>query len=239
MPTPSPIRVLFEDGYFIAVDKPAGLLVHASAIDAHNTDTLIDQLNLQTGLQLAPIHRLDRATSGVMVLAKNAAAARALGQVWATDVAKTYNAIVRGYLCEPVDLHHPVRDRDTGVRRDANTRFRPLAFAEIDEAVDRYPTTRYSLVEACPLTGRRHQIRQHLKHLNHPIIGDTSYGKSVHNRFIAKRFDAPRLLLLAKRLSFSHPFTGHHVTIDAEPDALFSRVLNGLPWRHQQRFLDD
>ncbi|MEM7378057.1 MAG: pseudouridine synthase [Pseudomonadota bacterium] len=223
--------ILFEDAHFIAVDKPAGLLVHPSHIDAQNADTLITRLAEQTGQRCAPVHRLDRATSGVMVLAKHADAARALSATWATGVRKSYHAVVRGHLRAATRLEHPVRDRDSGVRRDAITRFAPLAEVEINEHVDRYPTTRYALIEAEPITGRRHQIRQHLKHLNHPILGDTSYGKSVHNRYIATRFNAQRLLLMAKQLSFRHPFNGDLVCLDASPDAAFQRVLDGLPWR--------
>lgn len=230
MPTETDTAILFEDAHFIAVDKPAGLLVHPSHIDARNSDTLVTRLASQTGLRCAPVHRLDRATSGVMVLAKHTEAASRLSAVWPTGVRKQYHAIVRGHMTTAIELAHPVRDRDTGARRDATTHFTPLAHAEIDEHVDRYPTTRYSLVQAEPMTGRRHQIRQHLKHLNHPILGDTSYGKSVHNRYIAERFNAHRLLLMAKQLSFCHPFNGDLVCLEASHDAAFQRVLDGLPW---------
>lgn len=225
------IEVLFEDPHFIAVNKPAGLLVHPTDIDAHNHKTLIGILSEQTDKRCAPVHRLDRATSGVMLLALTADAARAASALWPDKIVKRYHAVARGYMSESIDLEHTVRDRDSGVRQLARTRFRPLAQTEIDEAVDRYPTARYSLVEAEPLTGRRHQIRQHLKHLSHPIIGDTSYGKSVHNRFFAARFDAPRLLLMAKELRFKHPFTGLPIHLEATPDAAFQRVLDALPWK--------
>jgi len=230
----SALTVLFEDEHLVAVNKPAGLLVHPSAIDSHNTDTLISRITHQLGTRCAPIHRLDRATSGVILLARHSGAARHMGQTWHETTEKTYLAVVRGHLKDAVDLEHPVRDRDSGKRQLAQTRFRPLAEVEIPEAVDRYPTTRYGLVEAKPITGRRHQIRQHLKHLSHPIVGDSSFGKSVHNRYIARRFDAARLLLHAKGLSFTHPVTHLRVSLEAAPDAAFQRVLTGLPWRTAQ-----
>ncbi len=226
----APITVLYADDHYLAVDKPAGLLVHGTALDAHTSDTLIGRLREELGGTLSPVHRLDKATSGVMLFARDNTAASAISRNWHTDVAKHYIAIVRGFVTTASTVDNPVRDRDTGERKDAITRIWPIACAELDVAVDRYPTARYALVGAEPVTGRRHQIRQHLKHLSHPIIGDTSYGKSVHNRFFAAQFNAPRLLLHAKQLSFTHPFTQQPVSLEAAPDAAFQRVLDGLTW---------
>jgi tRNA pseudouridine65 synthase len=96
--------------------------------------------------------------------------------------------------------------------------------------VDKYPTSRYSLVELIPKTGRRHQLRRHMKHLSHPIIGDTRYGKDVHNKFFLSQFNCKRLLLAAVEMTFIHPMTGADVVIKAAPDGEFSSILQKFNW---------
>ncbi|MCW8962874.1 MAG: pseudouridine synthase [Gammaproteobacteria bacterium] len=221
------LPVLFKDEHYIAVHKPSGLLVHRSWLSQDRV-FLLQQLRNQIGQRVYPVHRLDRATSGVIIFGLSSESAQALNQVFTDQRAsKSYHAIVRGWLPEPeVFVDHPIQDRETDTPyQEAQTRFRELARTELPFAVDRYPQARYSLVEAQPLTGRRHQIRKHLKHISHPIIGDIRYGKGTHNRFFRQQFGIQRLLLSAQRLRFQHPLTGEAINIGAAEDAEWSRVI--------------
>lgn len=229
---PEALRVLFRDEHFIAVHKPSGLLVHKSWISS-DTVFLLQRLRDQIGQRVYPAHRLDRATSGVIIFGLSSEASKLMGQLF-TDhqVSKIYHAIVRGWLAEPEMLvDHPMQDKESNKPlQEAKTDFRELARVELPYAVDRYPTSRYSLVEARPLTGRRHQIRKHLKHISHPIIGDTSYGKNTHNRFFRDQFGVQRLLLLARELRFKHPVTGAMICITAWDEPQWVGLLHALGW---------
>ena len=227
---PEQLAILFRDENFIAVHKPPGLLVHKSWI-SRDTVFLLQTLRDQIGERVYPMHRLDRATSGVIIFGLSGEAAKLMGQLF-TDrqVIKTYHAIVRGWLAEPeLTVDHPIQDKESNKPlQDAQTHFRELARVELAYAVDRYPSARYSLVEATPLTGRRHQIRKHLKHLSHPIIGDTSYGKSTHNNFFREHFGVHRLLLVARELQFKHPLSGEAVHITSANEPQWTELLRAL-----------
>jgi len=155
-------------------------------------------------------------------------------------IEKTYVAIVRGYLHEPATIDYALRtqpDRAMGKyagtvqRQEAVTSYEPLARVELPYAVDRYPTSRYSLVRLMPKTGRTHQLRRHLKHISHPIIGDKKYGKTTHNRFFAEHYGPSRLFLAATQLAFEHPLRNHRLSIDAPVDTHFQNVIERLGWR--------
>jgi tRNA pseudouridine65 synthase len=178
----------------------------------------------------------------VLLLALSAEAARSLVRSFTDgDVEKTYLAIVRGHTGAEGIIDHPLAEepdrmtdgkaRSGKAPQEALTGFRRLAAAELPFAVGRYPTSRYSLVEAKPCTGRRHQLRRHFKHLFHPIIGDTKYGEGRHNRFFRQEFDCPRLLLAAVELSFPHPVSRERVSIRAPIEGTFAAVLERLEWR--------
>lgn len=231
------LEILYQDEHYVAVDKPAGLLVHRSSL-APTGDAALQVLRDQLGQRVFPVHRLDRATSGVLVFARSAAAAARLAkQFMAQDTEKTYLAVTRGWLAEAGKIDHPVADRDgDGQRRDAQTDYRCLAHCELPFAVDRYPSTRYSLASIWPRTGRRQQIRKHFKHIHHPLIGDTTHGNGRHNRFFREHFDVHRLLLMALSLRFRHPFDDQVVEIHVRPGgdwdkvgALFDVDLGRLP----------
>ncbi|MGD2082216.1 MAG: pseudouridine synthase, partial [Chromatiales bacterium] len=219
-----------RDDHYVAVDKPPGVLVHRSAL-SRDRIFVLQRLRAQLGKRLYPIHRLDRATSGVLVFGLTPEAAAALaGEFRAGRISKTYLAVVRGHPDAEGVVDRPVRDRDDGRQAEARTRYRRLATAELAVAVTRYPTSRYALVEACPETGRRHQLRQHFKHIFHPVIGDTTYGEGRHNRFFRERFGVHCLLLRARGLSFTHPKTGRGVHIRAEPGEDWLLIARGLGW---------
>lgn len=235
------LSILYHDENFVAINKPSGLLVHRSAIDRHETRLAVQILRDQLNQPVFPVHRLDKPTSGVLLFALSASAARAMGDIFAQQqVAKTYLAIVRGHAPTEGVIDHPLqeeRDRcsDKKMRTEkpaqpALTHYRTRATIELDFAVDKYPRSRYSLVECQPKTGRKHQLRRHLKHINHPIIGDAKHGKSRHNYFFQTQFSAHRLLLAATELTFTHPFSQAQLTICAPLDACFQSLLQEFTW---------
>jgi tRNA pseudouridine65 synthase len=201
---PQALRILHRDPDLVAIDKPAGLLVHPSALDAHEERTALRTLEHQMGERLFPLHRLDKATSGVLIFARNAAAARQWGAAFESGgVAKRYVALVRGWPHESGEIDYALaRDPELPsagqARIPAVTHFRRLTCFDWPFSADgRHPTSRYALVEVTPLTGRRHQIRRHFKHIAHPLVGDTTHGKTVHNRAVAQWLGAHRLRLHA------------------------------------------
>jgi tRNA pseudouridine65 synthase len=198
------LQVLHLDPQLVAIDKPAGLLVHPSALDAHEERTALQLLQMQLGERLWPLHRLDKGTSGVLLFGRSADVARQWGQAFeAGQVRKRYLALVRGWPAESGEIDQPLaRDPElpsTGQPRlPALTRWRRLACFDWPFSVDaRHPTSRYALVQAEPLTGRRHQIRRHFKQLAHPLVGDTTHGKGAHNRAVAQWLGVQRLWLHA------------------------------------------
>ena len=225
----------------VIVNKPSGLLVHKSSIDYHETRNLVDELNRRLNCRVHPVHRLDKPTSGIVVLALNADAAKALGhQFEQRQVRKTYVAVARGFTNLYGYIEYPVGDKDRPKKPKtaAVTLYKAIARLELPHRVDRYPTTRYTLLEINPLTGRRHQIRQHMKHINHPLIGDTSYGKTAHNKLFTRLYNSSRLLLHASAVSFVHPVSKQPLTINASPIGLtteanpFQTVLADDRWQY-------
>ena len=213
-----PLTILWRDEHLVAVFKPAGWLVHRTGLDAHACRFVLQTLRDQIGHPVWPVHRLDRGTSGVLLMALHAEAAGRLGQALAGGaVDKVYLALVRGWLRAGVRIDHPLRPDEAGPdapAQQASTVVRPLARLELPGQADpRFGTVRASLVEARPLTGRRHQIRRHLKHLSHPIIGDATHGKGPLNRWWAARLGHQRLWLHAQSVAFDHPYSGERLHV--------------------------
>ncbi len=242
----APLEILYRDDRIVAVNKPSGLLVHRSALDAHEARFAVQILRDQIGCRVHPVHRLDKGTSGVLLFALDSDTAGRLGTAFETQaVEKTYLAVVRGHPPESGVIDHPLARRfDPAERREpvpdappqpARTRFRRLAVAELPYRVDRYPTSRYALLELAPETGRRHQIRRHLKHIAHPIIGDATFGKGRHNRLFAELFGANRLLLACTRMRLAHPRDGTPLDLAAPLAPEFAAVLTALGWSEAVR----
>ena len=220
---PLPIVHLDED--LVAIDKPAGLLVHPSALAAQEERSALMLLRDQLGQRLWPLHRLDKATSGVLVFARNAEAARRWGVAFDEGRAcKAYVALVRGWPAEEGVIEQALaRDPElpsTGQERlPAMTRYRVLERFEWPFSVEgRHPTSRYALVEVEPLTGRRHQIRRHFKHIAHPLVGDTTHGKGVHNRAVAQWLGISRLWLHARGLELREGDTAIRIEAPVGPE---------------------
>ncbi|MCH8180122.1 MAG: pseudouridine synthase [Proteobacteria bacterium] len=218
---PRALSVLWREGDWLAVHKPAGWLVHRTGLDAGETRFVVQTLRDQLGRHVHPVHRLDKGTSGVLLMALSPAAARELSlQFEQRQVHKRYLAMVRGWPPASCSVDHALRPDDAppdAPPQSALTHLRRLATWELPVPVDRYPSTRVALVEACPETGRRHQIRRHLKHLAHPIIGDATHGKGAHNRGWAERLGLQRLWLHAAELRLRHPVDGRELSVRSDP----------------------
>lgn len=221
------LTILYLDQYLVAIDKPAGMLVHRSFLDKHETLFVMQTLRNQLGQHVFPVHRLDRPTSGVLVFALSSEVARLLTEQHQQESwQKFYLAIVRGYVKAPLLLDYPLYEQLDKIAdkkadqhkaaQDARTALWPLAQVELPIAVGRYAAARYSLVALQPLTGRKHQLRRHAAHLRHPIVGDTSHGDGKHNQLFAKHLLTPRLMLIAKSLQIKHPVTGVLLQFDAD-----------------------
>ncbi len=221
------IETLYGDEFLAVVDKPAGLMVHDSKLARGETDFAADRLREQFGRPIFLVHRLDRATSGCLLLAFDRETASLLGKtLMSRAVEKDYLAVCRGWPAEQAFvIDHPL-DGGPGKpeKKPAITRFARLATTELEIPSSEFATSRYALLRASPETGRFRQIRRHLKHLSHHLIGDSSHGDGRHNR-IFRQLGVHRMLLHAWRLSFDHPHTGQRVRAEAPFDAEFSRAL--------------
>jgi tRNA pseudouridine65 synthase len=227
-----PLTILFHDADYVAVHKPANLLVHRSYISTDQV-FLLQQLRDQIGRRVYPVHRLDRATSGVLLFGLTPDAARQMARRFeARQVEKTYLALARGWLPDAGRIDHPLRD-DAGNNppQSAVSHYRCLARVELAEAVDRYPTARYCLVQVNPQTGRRQQIRKHFKHISHHLIGDTTHGNGKHNRFFRERFQIHRLMLLSLRLGFMHPYHNTPIQLQTTPEDDWQRLAGHFGWQ--------
>lgn len=223
------MRILFDDAHYVAIDKASGLLVHRSGGDRHEPAAL-QLVRDHVGQHVFPVHRLDRSTSGVLVFAKSSEAAAKLSvQFTERTIDKRYVAVVRGTIDGSGTVDYALRDDPETPEREAVTHFARLATVEIDEPVHPHPTARYSLVALRPRTGRTHQLRRHMAHLRHPIVGDVRHGDGRHNRVFRRRFDSHRLLLWATRLTFEHPYSHDIVQLRAIPSDAACLVTLGWP----------
>lgn len=178
------LEIVYQDEYLVAVNKPAGMLVHRSWLDKHETEFVMQTLRDQIGQHVFPLHRLDRPTSGVLVFALSSQIASDVMPMFANhEMEKTYHAIVRGWIEEADVLDYPLKEEldkiaDKFAKQDkeaqsAVTAYRPLAKVELPISTGKFATTRYCLMEMQPKTGRKHQLRRHMAHLRHPIVGDS------------------------------------------------------------------
>lgn len=210
------MEILYRDEDLVAVDKPSGMTVHHGW--ARDGVPALQALRDQIGCYVYPVHRLDRGTSGVLLFALSASVARGVqAQLESGEIEKRYLALCRGNDAALVRVDHPLEREDGGEPRPAVTELTLLGRFE-----------RYGLYQARPLTGRRHQLRRHLKHASHPIIGDTTYGKGEHNRIFRERFGFQRLALHASDLHLRHPRTGAslrlHAPLPADLGSLLRRI---------------
>jgi len=232
-------EVLYQDNNLIAINKPEGWLVHRSWLDKNETVFVMQTLRDQIGQHVYPIHRLDRPTSGVLIFALSSDIARLLSQQFAEkQIEKTYHAIVRGYVDGEDTIDYPLAEEldkiaDKFASKDkpaqeAITFYKGLSKIELPIAVGKYQTARYSFVELKPQTGRKHQLRRHLKHIFHPIIGDSKHGDLHQNRAFSHYFRVKRLMLHASTIEMMHPVTHKPLTIHANLSEEWLTILKNF-----------
>ena len=207
--------------------KPPGVLVHRTGLDAGETRFALQMLRDQLGRKVWPVHRLDKGTSGVLLFALDADTARTLGMAFESGqgLQKTYRAVVRGWPLPEGLIDHALKRMPDDMRTErlevqpAQSRFTSLRRFELpipqSQAQQGFASTRCAEVALEPLTGRRHQLRRHMKHIAHPIIGDATHGKGPLNRAVAELLGLQRLWLHAQSLVLPHPISGQPLRLSS------------------------
>jgi len=222
------LEIIYQDENLVAINKPHGLLVHRSHIASDTSEFAVQILRDQIGQRVHPVHRLDRKTSGVLLFAlSDEMNSQMQIQFSEGKVKKHYHAIVRGFTPDELEIDYPLK-RDDGVVQEAFTSFKTIKKVELDLPFGKHLTSRYSLVDLTPKTGRMHQLRKHMAHILHPIIGDRPHGCNKQNKFFLEKFEMNSMLLHAIELSFLHPVTHQQICISAEYQPEFRRMLQTL-----------
>ncbi|WP_164110069.1 MULTISPECIES: pseudouridine synthase [Sphingobacterium] len=222
------LEILYKDDFLVAVNKPHGLLVHRSSIANDTSEFALQKLRDQIGMPVYPAHRLDRKTGGVLLFSLDKETDRLTQSLFAEKkIDKRYLAILRGFCPDSGVIDYPLL-KENGSSQNAVTHFRRLVQAEIEVPHGKFSTSRYSLVEANPETGRMHQLRRHFAHILYPIIGDRPHGCNKQNKLWKDRFEMDTMLLHATSLSFQHPHSGQIIEIKADLQPEFLRVLDIL-----------
>lgn len=242
------LDILYRDDSLIAINKPAGMLVHRSWLDKHESVFAMQTLRDQIGQHVFPVHRLDRPTSGVLLFVLNAETARIVSEQFEQhQVQKSYLAVVRGYLSGEDRIDYPLKvqldkiaDKFSQEKapQEAITDYQGLATVEMPYPAGKFSSARYSLVQLFPKTGRKHQLRRHLKHLFHPIMGDTNYGDLHQNRALTAHTGCDRLFLHANQLSITHPHKLQKITINAPLDSQWQRLFSQFGWEFPAFFAE-
>lgn len=218
------LEIVHQDADLVLINKPHGLLVHQSPIARDAEEFALQLLRNQLGQNVWPAHRLDRKTSGLLLFALNAETNQQLQALFRENkITKKYLAIVRGFAPDEGEIDYPLL-KENGVLQDAFTAFKTLQRAELPIAFGKHPSSRYSLVEASPQTGRMHQLRKHFAHINHPIIGDRPHGCNKQNKFFKTNWQMDTMLLHASSLSFAHPINKQWANYLARPQPEFLRM---------------
>ena len=239
------LSIIYQDEYLVAINKPSGLLVHRSMLDKHEIQFAVQLLRDQIGQHVFPVHRLDRPTSGVLVFALSADIARKLGEQFATQVIeKTYLAIVRGHIVDEGKVDYALKEKHDKIAdkmakqdkpaQEALTFFNRLEHFELPFAVGKYASARYSLVQLTPKTGRKDQLRRHLAHINHPIVGDIAHGDGKHNTFIRQQFNFNQLALTCKSMLLTHPVSDVILVLRCDLDKNIFNLLEKWQVSHPQ-----
>lgn len=226
------LEILYQDEYLVIVNKPAGLLVHRSIIDRHETRFALQIVRDQIGQHVYPVHRLDKPTAGVLIFALSSDSARKMSQlIEEHKLEKRYLAVVRGFAPEAVKINHALKEKLDKISdkkaqlhkppQQAETHCKKLYQVELTQAVGKYLTARYSLMLLQPITGRKHQLRRHMSHIRHPILGDVNHGDNKHNRFARESCNFRGLALWSHQIRFEHPVTQQEIKLVANMDERF------------------
>ena len=227
---PDLLSILYQSADLVAINKPHGLLVHRSPIASDASEFAVQLLRDQLGQRVYPVHRLDRKTGGVLLFALSESMNSMMQTLFSEGgVHKTYLAIVRGYTPDELTIDNPLRrDDNPDVIQEAVTQLKTLQRTEIPLPFGKHQTSRYSLVELTPATGRMHQLRKHMAHILHPIIGDRPHGCNKQNKLFNEHFNMNTMLLHAQQLEFAHPVTSERILITAPWQAEFERMTKAL-----------
>jgi tRNA pseudouridine65 synthase len=229
--TTNKLEIVYQDENYIAVHKPPGIHVHPTYL-SRGEESCMKILRDRIGQWVYPLHRLDRAASGILLFGlSSGAAGKMIRQFGERKVKKRYLAVVRGCLQEKEVVDYPLREEPHKEPAEALTEYRRLVTVELPYPLGKFPTARYSLAEVFPHTGRKNQIRKHFAHISHPIIGDVRYGDGKHNRLFREKFAVHRLLLLAVSLSFQHPYTGELLTLRTGIPEEVKDLFRKLNWK--------
>ena len=222
------LEIIYQDEHLAVINKPHGLLVHQSAIARDAEEFALQMLRDQIGQNVWPAHRLDRKTGGLLIFSLSKEANALAQQLFRENlIQKKYLAIVRGHTPDEMEIDYPLK-KENGAVQEAFTFFKTLQKAEIDIALGKHSTSRYSLVEAEPQTGRMHQLRKHFAHIHHPIIGDRPHGCNKQNKFFKETWEMDTMLLHASELQFVHPFSKEKIHLKAPLHSEFMRVMKLL-----------
>lgn len=226
----SPLPIIFEDENYLVINKPADLLVHRSKI-SRDKISLVQILKEQLGIDyIHPVHRLDRATSGVLLMSKNTETTQfATEQFMSKQTVKTYFTIIRGWPKEDEGIIDKALKNEKGVIQEAQTEYKLVHKVELPVQINKFPTSRYSLIRCRPITGRQHQIRRHVKHLTGPVIGDTKFGKKDHNDYFKNVHNCPQLLLFSAQLELNL-YPDKPISLKADLPVYFEHLCEQFTW---------
>jgi tRNA pseudouridine65 synthase len=223
--------ILFKDDFLIAIHKPYGYFVHRTKLDFQAETLVMPLLRDQINQYVYPVHRLDRKTAGVLLFALDENTQKILNTDFAEGrVSKIYHAIVRGFTPQELVIDYAITN-DSGQTQNAVTHLKTLQQSEIPHSSGKHPTSRYSLTELKPETGRQHQLRKHMAHIFHPVIGDRPHGCNKQNRFFLENFQLSEMMLNATELRFIHPWQKNEVVISSPYSDEFARILIALNFK--------
>lgn len=229
------LDIIFEDDYCICVNKPNDMLVHHAKMSrsVKRELSLLQLIFDKTSLKVYPVHRLDRRTSGIVLLAKETKFVSKFQELFTNNsIQKTYFGVVRGFAPEEKIIDFPVKGRDSTVYKEAYTTLKTLETITLDIPVKPYETSRYSLVALFPRTGRMHQLRVHMTKISHPLIGDGKYGDKNHDDMFIENFGWNYLFLHAGKLSFIHPFTKKEIELNASFTDNWNSLFKQFFWKN-------
>ncbi len=209
------LEIIYQDEFLVVINKPHGLLVHRSKIALDVEEFALQILRDQIQKQVYPAHRLDRKTSGLLIFALNKDVLKVMNQIFQDNaIKKEYLALVRGWTLDEFTIDKAL-PKENGSLQEALTHFKTLECIEKPWENGKFKTSRYALVKVFPVTGRMHQIRRHLNHFRHPIIGDRPHGCNKQNKFLKEKFDISTMYLHALKVEFNHPISGKPMILKA------------------------
>ena len=228
------LEIIYNNNNLIAINKPHGLAVHKSWMVRNADEFALQLLRDQLGQRVYPIHRLDRKTSGVLLFTLEKESLPFYSRLFEErKIIKKYLAIVRGHTAISGVIDYALIN-DKGKKQEAKTKYNTLAHSELPIPLGKHSTSRYSLIEVIPETGRMHQIRKHLSHIFHPIIGDRPHGCNKQNRLFKQKWDITEMMLHAYQLTL--PGDLNDINITAPPSLIFQKTASIL---HLEKALSD